>query len=196
MRFSRLKQQYRPATQGVSVIEVVIGAVILSVSIAMTSKIWTSSIQEGNRKVSDRAKIESAMRSRIEAIRHCTLFLAISPTSKTSLPTDCSQFEFKDNANISYSPTTAQCNDMRTALITYLSTNANSSGGLNNLLADFNLQDYDASETSTAITINTNPGSLNSPSPSNTLKLSLSANNGLVLITKQTTLIPEALSWC
>ena len=196
MRFSRLKQKDLPATQGVSVIEVVIGAVILSISITMTSKIWTSSIQEGNRKVSDRAKIDSAMRSRIEAIRHCTLFLAISPTSKTSLPTDCTLYEFKDDANISYIPTTAQCNDMRTALITYLSTNANSSGGLNNLLADFNLQDYDASETSTTITINTNPGSLSSPSPSNTLKLSLSANNGLVLITKQTTLIPEALSWC
>ena len=193
MRFSRLKQKDLPATQGVSVIEVVIGAVILSVSIAMTSEIWTSSIQEGTRKVSDRAKIDSAMRSRIEAIRHCTFFLAINPTSKvssSSSPSDCSLFEFKDDANISYSPTNTQCNDMRTALITYLS------GSSNNLLSDFNLQDYDSSEISTSITVNTNPGNLASPSPSNTLKILLSANNGLVAITKQTTLVPEALSWC
>ena len=172
---------------GFTIIEVVLGSIVVFLTMSVSAQLWNST-QTGINNASLRAKLDNAITTRTEEIRHCALFYEIDSSLilNSASTNDCRDFTLDPNSEILYS--TSNCGSLGAGFKTFLEANTLSSP-TKNLLSNFDLQDYDSSASS--ITVNTS-----SSATGNILRVSISAPIGTSTFSKVTSFTPSALSSC
>jgi len=181
-RFSHIfKKTQTPAQQrrtGFSIPEVLIGSVILASAVTMTAQLSNSTV-DGMKRMDLRSKLDSALAARMEEIREQAFQLHCESGCEPSQLTN----------QLKYNTTTikplCETNTLGSSLLSTLSN-----AGLNQ---DFNLRDYDDTDTTTT------------PSPSILIQSTLNASGNLVTVsftepntplTITSTIVPHAQGWC
>lgn len=179
---------------GYSIPEVVIGAIIIFTTMSVSARLWDST-QTGVTIASQRAKLDSAIRTRVEEIRHCAFFYGLENSAilNTNIAnTNCRDYRLNPNAEIVYQQSilTAECGSLGDAFQDHLE---NQGAQPSDLLADFNLTDYDSTANATTITVSASAAA----APfENMLDVTFSAPIGSDTFEKLTSFTPNVLSSC
>lgn len=187
-----VKRSYLPFkshqySDGFTILEVVIGSIVIFLAMSASAKLWNST-QIGVENASLRAKLDNAITTRAEELRHCALFYEMNSSSilNSATTTDCRDYTLDPNAEIQYS--TANCGSLGAGFKSFLEANTLSSP-TKNLLSSFDLKDYDTSASSQTITSTASPNG-------NILRVSITATIGSNTFQKLTSITPNALSSC
>ena len=172
-------------SSGFTIIETVVGSVILSILIALSSTFWNKTTN-GMRITSLRAKTDSAIARRLEEIRFCSRFYEIDLASVANpTETNCSKMRLNRTVQMTYKES-ADCatNGLGTGLKKYLDSTPPYL-----LKTPFTLDLFDDDADPIPITIVATPND-------NTLLLSLEASFESFSVSKQTSILPNAQAWC
>ena len=97
----------REKNAGISgLLEVVIGTIVMLTMVTLSGKLWNYT-NEGVDQTDLRAKLNNAIRTRVEEIRQCSLFFEMDSSART-IPTgttDCRYYRINPNISVSYSTT-------------------------------------------------------------------------------------------
>ena len=184
---SRLKMRHRQNVKplGFTIIETVAGSVILSLLIALSSTFWNKTTN-GMRVTNLRAKTDSAIARRLEEIRYCSRFYEIDPASVSNpAEKNCSKMRLNRTVQMNYQES-ADCatNALGTGLKKYLDSTPPYL-----LKTPFTLDLFDDDSDPIPISIVASPND-------NILFLSLEANFDSTSVSKKTSILPNAQSWC
>jgi len=170
---------------GFTIVETVVGSLILSVLIALSSTFWNKTTN-GMRISSMRAKTDSAIARRLEEIRYCSRFYEIDIASVANQSeTNCSKMRLNRTVQSTYKESVdCKTSTLGAGLKRYLDSTPPYL-----LKTPFTLDLFDSDADRIPITIVATPND-------NTLLIKLEASLEPNSVSKQTSILPNAQSWC
>ena len=176
-----------------TIVEAVTASLILSLLIIFSSRFWNTST-DSMLITSMRAKVDAGIARRMEEIRHCSRFYEIKAqslenpgnlTEATLLSQDCRAQRIDRTVETSYNEDATRCKNstLGQGLKDYLDSNASK------FLTSLTLSVDDSGLEPISIEVNATPDG-------NTLNVELNADFRSTTISKSTSILPNAQSWC